>query len=81
MQAVARDPRDAEIVEVIVAERAGPTVGRRHLCIRAGLSTAWAYRADLDDTHGWSTKRYLNMDHLFQMELMNNTETAEASAG
>ena len=29
----------------------------------------------------WGTKRYLNMDHLFQMELMNNTETAEASAG
>ena len=27
----------------------------------------------------WGTKRYLNMDHLFQMELMNNTETAEAS--
>ena len=29
----------------------------------------------------WGTKRYLNMDHLFQMELMNNTETAEASTG
>ena len=29
----------------------------------------------------WGTKRYLNMDHLFQMELMNNTETTEASAG
>lgn len=29
----------------------------------------------------WGTKRYLNMDHLFQMKLMNNTETAEASAG
>ena len=29
----------------------------------------------------WGTRRYLNMDHLFQMELMNNTETAEASAG
>ena len=29
----------------------------------------------------WGTQRYLNMDHLFQMELMNNTETAEASAG
>ena len=29
----------------------------------------------------WGTKRYLNMDHLFQMELMNNTEPAEASAG
>ena len=29
----------------------------------------------------WGTKRYLNMDHLFQMELMNNTETAEASVG
>ena len=29
----------------------------------------------------WGTKRYLNMDHLFQMELMNNTETAGASAG
>ena len=28
----------------------------------------------------WGTNRYLNMDHLFQMELMNNTETAEASA-
>ena len=27
----------------------------------------------------WGTKRYLNMDHLLQMELMNNTETAEAS--
>ena len=32
-------------------------------------------------TSDWETKRYLNMDHLFQMELMNNTETAEASAG
>ena len=29
----------------------------------------------------WGTKRYLNMNHLFQMELMNNTETAEVSAG
>ena len=29
----------------------------------------------------WGTKRYLNMDHLFQMEFMNNTETAEASVG
>lgn len=29
----------------------------------------------------WGSKRYLNMDHLFRMELMNNTETAEVSAG
>ena len=29
----------------------------------------------------WGTKRYPNMDHLFQMEFMNNTETAEASVG
>ena len=29
----------------------------------------------------WGTKRYLNMGHLFQMELMNNTEAAEASVG
>ena len=29
----------------------------------------------------WGTRRYLNMDHLFQMELMNNAETAEASVG
>lgn len=29
----------------------------------------------------WGTKRYLNMDHLFQIELTINTETAEASAG
>ena len=29
----------------------------------------------------WGTKRYLNMNHLFETELMNNTETAEASAG
>lgn len=46
-------------------------VSRRAKCHDAGLHQA----------SDWGTKRYLNMDHLFQMKLMNNTETAEASVG
>ena len=71
----------ADFLDSLDDKMAAKLVGLMEVLEEKGTELRMPYSEYLDDASDWGTKRYLNMDHLFQMELMNNTETAEASAG